>query len=432
MENKVFEREDEVIQLKINELNINGEGVGFLKENTKVCVKNVLPNETVKAKVVFKKNNFIKAKLLEVVNSNKNRVEAKCPYFGSCGGCDYQQLKNVDALKLKKEIFENYFSDVYNKGIYFVDNNSPFEYRNKASFIVKNNKVGFQQEGSNNLVEIDNCCILKPEINKSLNIFKKWLNKTKVNNINHFVVRVLNKNLMLTIVCSSFVKEINFFVEELKKCFEEDSFGVYLNFNTSKDKILSDKWKHIYGLKILKDNFEGISYNVHPNSFMQVNDEIRNILYKSVQNEIKNEVVIEGYSGAGLLSGILCKTAKEVIGVEINKNATENANKLKEENNLDNLQNINGDCKNVLPVLAKKYKNSVFVVDPPRSGCDQNTLQSIIENNISKVVYVSCNPYTLKQNIKFLSNYYDLEKITMFNMFPNTSEIETLAVLIKK
>ena len=122
-------------------------------------------------------------------------------------------------------------------------------------------------------------------------------------------------------------------------------------------------------------------------------------LYKTVQNEIKDEVVIEGYSGAGLLSGILCKTAKHVIGVEINKNATKNANKLKEANALSNLQNINGDCKNVLPVLAKQYKNAVFVVDPPRSGCDQNTLQAIIDNNISKVVYVSCNPYTLKQNI---------------------------------
>jgi len=426
------EFEKDVFKIKIDEVNINGEGVGFLQDNIKVCVKNVLPGEVVKVKSIFKKNNFIKAELIEVLESNQNRIKPVCPYFSLCGGCDYQQLKNVDAIKQKKQIFENYFKDIYAKEIEFIDNNKPFEYRNKASFIVKNGKVGFQKEGSNNIVEIENCCIVKSEINKVLSIFRKWLNLTKEENVNHIVIRVLNKKLIITIVCASTIKKVDLLVEKIKECFKDNSFGVYLNFNSSKNKILGDKWKHIYGLKVLEDVFDDVKYSVHPNSFMQINDEVRNILYKSVQEEIKNEVVIEGYSGAGLLSGILCKTAKEVIGVEINKNATENANKLKEENNLTNLQNINGDCKNVLPVLAKKYKSAIFVIDPPRSGCDQNTLQSLKDNYISKVIYVSCNPYTLKQNLRFLSNIFNVEKIKMFNMFPNTSEVETLAVLSRK
>ena len=195
--------------------------------------------------------------------------------------------------------------------------------------------------------------------------------------------------------------------------------------------ILSDKWQHLFGLKYLEDEFEGIKYNIHPYSFLQVNNKVKNDIYKYVLQKIDNQIVIEGYSGAGLLSAILSKKAKKVIGVEINKNATKDADNIKNLNNINNLENINGDCKSVLPDLAKKYSNAVFVIDPPRSGCDEKTLTAIKENNINKVVYISCNPYTLKQNVKFLSDKYKITDFEIFDMFPQTSNVESVICLEK-
>lgn len=428
--NKNFNNQKEILTINIENVNINGEGYCFVG-NSKVCVKNVLPNEIVEVEKVFEKQNFIKAKLLKVKKPNKERIVPKCKYYGICGGCDCQFLENESALQLKKQIFEDYFKDLYQGTIEIQDSKEIFEYRNKASFAVLNQKIGLQKEGSNEVVEIDNCLIVKPEINKTLQLLKSWLEKTKNTKVNHAVVRVLNKKISLVLVCSETPNDLEKLIDGLKILFLEGNFGLYLNFNKSRDFILSNKFKHIYGLKFLEDVENKINYFVHPYSFMQVNDFIRNKIYSFVLSQIENKDVIEGYSGAGLLSAIISTKAKRVIGVEINKEATLSADKLKEFNKIINLENINGDCATVLPVLAKKYPNSIFVIDPPRSGCDVKTLNAIIENEIKKIIYVSCNPYTLKQNIKFLSSKYKVKSLKIFNMFPQTFETEMVAILEK-
>jgi 23S rRNA (uracil1939-C5)-methyltransferase len=183
--------------------------------------------------------------------------------------------------------------------------------------------------------------------------------------------------------------------------------------------------KHAY-LLLIHNNFDQVAI------LLSLIDDVRNDIYNVVLQNVDNREVIEGYSGAGLLSAIIAKKAKKVFAVEINKNATKDADYLKKINNLTNLQNINGDCSKVLPELAKQNPNAIFLIDPPRSGCDQNTLKAIKENNTSKVIYISCNPYTLKQNLKFLSDIYNIDSIQIFDMFPNTSNIESLAFLSKK
>ncbi len=165
---------------------------------------------------------------------------------------------------------------------------------------------------------------------------------------------------------------------------------------------------------------------------MQVNDDVKNNLYNEVLNNIhSSNVVIEGYSGAGLLSALISTKAQKVFAVEINKHATQDANNVKQQNSLSNLQNINGDCSIVLPKLIEKYPNAVFVIDPARNGCDKKTLQAVKNSNIKKIIYISCNPYTLKQNIVFLGDSYKITKLQLFDMFPQTFHIETLAVIEK-
>lgn len=439
MKNNLKENKDSIInnektfEVSIEDVNINGEGFCYINDKqTKVCIKNVLPQEEVVVEKVFEKNNFIKAKLQRVIKANKLRITPKCKYCGCCGGCDYQHLKTKDALAKKLDIIKKYFSDIYNKEIIANESKNEFNYRNKVSFYVKDNKIGLQQEGTNNLIEIDSCLILKPILNKVLNVFKFWLKEYKEKNINHIVVRTLNNSLSIVLVVSDKVKQLQELIKLLNDEIGENLYGLYFNFNNGKGKILGDKWSFVYGLKSLNDNYNGVEYQIHPYSFMQVNDEVKLLIYEKVLKEIENKVVIEGYSGAGLLSAIISKKAKKVIGVEINKQATEDANVLKEKNNLVNIENINGDCKQVLPLLAKKYPEAIFLIDPPRSGCDLETLKSLKENKISKIIYISCNPYTLKQNVKFLIDEYELEDLQIFDMFPQTSNIESLAILKRK
>ncbi len=427
MNNSMEKNEDKNINIKINSLNINGEGIAYYKDK-KLSIKYVLPNEEVLCESVFNKKNYIKAKLNKVIKANNFRKTAPCPYYEKCGGCDFQHLSYENSILLKKEIIKNYFSDIYNKEISFVASDKFFNYRNKASFLVKDGKIGFQQEASNCLVEINECLILNDKINLVLKIAKEWFKKHKNPLVNHLVVRVLNDNIMVTLVVSGIPKNIEEFKKMLTKEFNTN-YGLYLNFNTSKDKILSENWKHICGLKELNDSFKNIKYSVHPFSFMQVNNFVRNELYNKVLDYVKEEIVIEGYSGIGLLTSILSTKAKKVIGIEINKKATENANKIKKENNILNIENINGDCKNELSKLIGKYKNATFVIDPPRSGCDINTLQALKDSGIQNVIYVSCNPYTLKQNLRFLSDKYNVDEISIFDMFPQTSNCELLAKL---
>lgn len=418
---------DNQLNLKIENLNINGEGVSFC-EDKKISVKYVLPNEEVLCESVFNKKNYIKAKLNKIIKPSKLRKNAPCPYYEKCGGCDFQHLSYEDSVLVKKEIIKNYFSDIFNKELSFISSDKYFDYRNKASFLVKGNKIGFQQEGSNNLVEINKCLISNDKINLVLKITKEWLTNYKNPLVNHLVVRVLNENIIVTLVVSGMPNNIEAFKVLLSNNLHS-TYGLYLNFNKSKDKILSENWKHVCGLKELNDSFNNIKYSVHPYSFMQVNNCVRNKLYNKVLEYIKDEIVIEGYSGVGLLTAILSTKAKKVIGIEINKKATENANRIKKENNILNIENINGDCKNELPKLIEKYKTATFVIDPPRSGCDIKTLQSLKESGIQNIIYISCNPYTLKQNLKFLNDKYKIDELSIYDMFPQTLSCELLAKL---
>ena len=416
--------------IKINNININGEGVANY-DNKKVCVKYVLPQEDVLVESVFEKNNFIKAKLKNIKLVSAYRQKALCPYYTKCGGCDFQHINYDNLLKLKHKTICEYFSDICLRKIEVVKSNKVFNYRNKASFIVKDGVVGFQEEGTNKIVEINKCLIIDDNINDALNVFKNWMYINKNESINHFVVRTLNNNLSITLVVGKKPKNLSYLISKLKEKFD-NRFGLFLNFNKLRDKILSDKWEHVYGLKELQDNFQNIKFFVHPNSFLQVNDNVRDLLYNRVLEIIEGETIIEGYSGVGLLTSILSTKAKKVIAVEINKTATDNANILTKKNGITNVVNINGDCKVEIPKLAKIYPDATFLVDPPRSGCDIDTLNAIKESGVKQVVYISCNPYTLKQNIRFLLDKYKVENLIMFDMFPQTFNCEILAVLSLK
>ena len=412
----------------IDSLNINGEGVSFVL-GKKVCVKKVLKGEEVEIERVFEKKNFIYARPVLITKKSPMRIEERCKYCEKCGGCDFMFVSSKDLLNIKKEIISDYFKDLYSGDIIENASGSEFNYRNKVSFIVKDGTVGLQERGSKNCVKIDSCIVAKKELNKILTYLQMYINRVKDKNIHHFVVRSIKDEVSVVCVTTKRPKEIEFLNEMLKKRFK-NKYGLFINYNKKDAKeILSDKFLKVDGEDFIKSKIFDLEFYVKPYSFMQVNDDVRDNLYNRVAKETIGEVVIEGYSGAGLLSCLIAKKAKRVISIEKNRTATSDANLTKEANNITNLTNINGDCANLLPKLIKENKNATFVIDPPRKGCSQEILSILKEEKVKKIVYVSCNPYTLRQNLVYLKDSYKIVNFEIFDMFPKTSDIECLVVL---
>lgn len=429
--------------LIINNLGMNGEGVGKL--DGKVCfVKYALPKENIDIEIIEEKKDFCIGRLENINNSSSDRVNPKCPYYKICGGCDLQHLKYDKQLDFKKNLIEETLKKIANIEIkvnnIFYD--KQYNYRNKSVFAVEqvngNIFVGMKQENSNTVVDIENCDLQDKLSNKILILFKTFLKEEHIacsgldkQGVSHIVIRVINNKALITIVSNLYIEKLILFENKLKS--NNIEYGLYININTNKNKILSNKTMYLGGIKQLSDEINGIKYFISPNSFLQVNTQIQNQLYTTVVSEIDGETVIDCYSGAGLMSALISKKAKKVYGIEIVRQATEDANLLIQHNNITNLSNINGDTKKELPKLLSTKKTGLNVVlDPPRNGCDKKVLKILLDNCVDKIIYISCLPRTLARDISILKEKYKINEVYAFEMFPNTKHIETLVILTKK
>ncbi len=414
-------------KITIEKMNINGEGVAF-QDGKKFVVPYSLLNEEIEVKVVREKANFVGCEIDKILTPSKNRIEPICKYFSICGGCDKMNISPSDCIELKKETLQDYFSGIFSGKVIENRGKNEIGYRNKVAFVVQGNKVGLQKKGSNVLVEIDKCIVAKPEINVVLNIFKCYLHTTKNENITRLVVRSLENQVSIVLVCKEKPNNLDFFITTLRKTFG-DNFGLYLNYNKSKNEIFSPNFQYICGLKELKSTFKGLTFYIKPYSFMQINDEMRDKLYQKVAQKMDGGVVVEGFSGAGLLSAILSKNSKWVYSIEINSSANLDAEKTKNANKIVNLTNICGDIRVELPKIIEEHKDATFVIDPPRSGVDNGTLDLLKQCKVKRIIYISCNPYTLKQNLVYLKDVYEITDFEIFDLFPQTFDIESLVEL---
>ena len=424
--------------MKIIDLGINGEGIG--RENGKVFfVKNALTDEEIEIKILKENKNFSFAKAIKINKKSPYRVEPFCPYFGFCGGCQLQHLTYEKQLEFKQNLVKSTLKKV--GGIetevqHTIPSDEIYFYRNKSVFptaVLDNNfYIGMFQENSHKLVDINECKIAKDEINKILKITKEFFNSYKNKNIRYLVVREVSKNYLITLVVRSKNIKLEAYTAKLKEL--KIKFSINLNINNDDKSILSGWFINVYGENVLRLDEFGLKTIINSASFMQVNDSVKKKLYKYVINEINGgQSVVDAYCGAGLLSGIISKKSKHVYGIEISKQAIQSANKLASENNLQNVTFICGDCKVEIPKLLPNIdEDFVLVLDPPRAGCDTLVLKSALEASPSKIIYISCNPITLAKDLKILLKKFVLEKVQPFDMFPQTSNVETMVVLKKK
>ncbi len=413
------------MKTEIFDYGMNGEGVGKV-DGKIVLLPNSLIGETVDFEIVNEEKNFSTGAVKNVEKRSKKRFVPKCPYFGTCGGCDIQHMCYDEQLNFKKLLVEKTIKKITGieiKAEPTIASNKQFNYRNKISFNVQNNKIGFYKFNTKDIVDIKCCELADEKINKILTIFNKNM-KNSLEFIKNLVVRIINNQILVGVVASKFM-DLTALYNALES--EFDSVGVYHILNTRKDSVvLSGKATHVAGIKEINISNFGLNYSVDLMGFHQTNEYIQNEIYTNVLNLVeKDSIILNGFSGQGLLTAVLAKKAKHVYGIEINKSSHLSAENLKRINKIDNMTNICGDFYKNFDKMKEKI--NTIVLDPAKKGCGKDTMCAII--GVENIIYISCNPIALSKDLRELSSCYEIEKVIPFDMFPNTKNVETLVKL---
>jgi len=384
----------------ITDYGYNGEGV--CKDNGKVFfVPKTLKGEKVSFEIIKENSKFGFCKIKSIISPANNRISPPCPYYDKCGGCNFQHITYDNELDIKKEIYLRELSKATNiKNIDIIKSDKDYGYRNKVRFKVKNNTLGFYEEKTNNFIKIDNCIICDEKINHAISKIKKFLASTK-ENFSEIIIYSFQNNVFVDFLTQN--------KKTSKKQFENFDLPHMINHNGEIDT-----------------EFMGLKFKFKGDAFRQINDDIAEKLYIKVLSTLENKIVLNAYSGAGVLSGLIAKKAKHVYGIELNQNAHLSAESLKKINNIANLTNI---CGYAEKEIDKIYDVEFVVVDPPRAGCDKQFLQTILNKDIDNFIYISCNPATLVRDLKILQEKYEMFDLLLFDMFPQTANVETFVWL---
>ena len=394
----------------ITDLNHLGQGITRI-DNKITFVPKTVSGDIVNLEIIKSHKNYNEAKLLKIVKPSPDRIEYKCPYYNKCGGCNIANLEYTNQLKYKKEKVINIFKK-YNKidiNPTIIASDEILHYRNKIT-LQYNEKLGLYEEKTHNIIEIEECLLMPQKVNDIIKLLNKYNYNTSLQKI---VIRIINNQVMINIIAKDIPKSL---IEILKNL----DVSVYHNS------------KYISGNKVLIETLNNYKFSILPDSFFQINKKQTINLYNQIveyANPQKEDKVLDLYCGVGPIGIYLSKYCKEVLGIEINKSSIENANINKKLNNVENISFIEAD---VSKVLSMKYKADIIIVDPPRSGLDKNTIETLIKINPKKIVYVSCDPITLSRDINLLKNNYILKDIKLYDMFPETYHVESVCMLERR
>lgn len=441
-------------EIFIDNMAHDGQGVGRLN-GIAVFVHGALKGETVIAKIDKIHKNYLVAHEEKILKKSQDRIIPKCPYFNKCGGCMLQHLNYKGQLEFKtQKVKENLKrigkidAEVYDT----IGMQNPYSYRNKAEYAVATldnyHVTGFYMDNTHDVIQIDGCMLQNEISNKTTQIIKQWMN---LFNIESFNINT-NKGLLRNIITKIGHKTNDIMVvlvingndiphkEKLIKMLNDKLTGlksVVLNINMGRSKnVMGDKNITIYGKNFITDYIDDIKFEISPLSFYQVNPIMTEILYKKAlkyADLIGNEIVLDIYCGIGTISLFFAKHSKFVYGIEIVKQAVEDAQRNASINKIDNVKFLAGKAEDKMPNLLKKgIKPDAIVMDPPRKGCDESVLEACIKMKPKKMIYVSCNSSTLARDLRYLFEYgYKTEKVQPIDMFPYTYHVEMVCLLSK-
>ena len=382
-----------LMRISVKRMDHLGRGIGY-NEGKVIFIPKAIPGDVVDIEITNSYKKYDIGKIIEIIEPSNERIDVGCPYYYECGGCHISNLKYFNQVNFKKD-----------KVIVprVISSEKDFEYRNKITYQVENGKIGLV-DINNNFIEIDKCLLVSDRVNKLLSILKKEdLSKTI-----KIVIRECDNGLILSITGDIKIDNL------INECLE-----IYIN--GERKYFLEEGYLYIGNLK----------YRVSDKSFFQINTSNICHLYDEVirYGEFTgNERVIDLYCGVGSISLYISKYVKSVLGIEIVKEAIDDANYNKKINKINNATFI---CSDVAKIIDDKIECDTLIVDPPRAGLDKHTKSVINNSNIKKVIYVSCDPMTLVRDLKDL-DMYNLEKISIVDMFPQTCHVECASILHRK
>lgn len=476
-------RKNEIHHVTITDLGAEGEGIGKI-DGYPLFVKDALPGDVVEARLTKVKKTYAYAKMERLLQPSPDRIAAVCPYARQCGGCQIQELSYQKQLEFKeRKVFNNLQrlggvpetllteimepvigmhpgdredAKVYKAHAYEV----PVRYRNKAQYPFGTDKAGrtvcgFYAGRTHNIIA-NTDCLLGAEENESIlkavlsymeeSHIKPYCEATGKGLIRHVLIRrsMASGQIMVCIVING--KELpqqERLLQKLTEISGISSISVSPNEKNT-NVILGDTYKTVWGDHKITDEISpakesGIKFRISPLSFYQVNPVQMERLY-SVALEYAEltgkETVWDLYCGIGTISLFLAKKAKHVYGVEIVPQAIEDAKENAAINQIDNVTFYAGKAEEILPRFYgtdSMGHPDVIVVDPPRKGCDETCLSTMVKMKPMRIVYVSCDSGTLARDVKYLrENGYELKRVRTCDMFPNTVHVETAALLTRK
>ena len=404
-----------VYECVVDRLNHQGKGI-CLVDSRVVFVSDCLPGERVKIKIDHVSKKFVSGVVIDRLSNSSSRVDVKCPYYSSCGGCDIMHM----SYSFQHDFKFNKVTDIIRKFVHEdikineVVYDEQFYYRNKATFHVKEG-IGFYKDKTYDLIDIDKCLISSIEINSVLSVLKKM----NLNGVDQVVVRSshFDKSVMVIFSIVGKVDE-GYFIDSLKDIVS----SIYIK---------KDKYRLIYGDEYIVDKIGDLKFVISPDSFFQVNTPMAYKLYSKVRDyagNLDDSNVLDLYCGTGTIG--LFVGGKAIVGVEINESAIHDANINKNLNSIGNCKFICGDSGKVLKGLDKNF--DVVIVDPPRSGLSPLSINEVISVGAKRVIYVSCDPVTLARDLNIFKEFYDIKEISLFDLFPNTNHVESVCLLVKR
>lgn len=449
-------KKDQVIEIKIDKIVNGGEGLGYYNDFA-VFVPMSVPDDVVKVKIISVKKTYARGLIEEILEAGKERVEDLSKIsFEDFQGCDFGMLKYEAQLKYKKLMVEDVMKKIGKLDNILVKDvigsEDPYHYRNKIIEPFSKYKgeiiTGFFKRKSHDVFQVEENILNSRLGNEIIRELKKILNREKVSVydekehkgiLRHIMVRTNSKNeamVVLIINSTKVEKRYKDILMELKNRVSEIK-SIYISLNSKRTNFaLGEKNIFIWGEKSIKEEIDGIHFNISPKSFFQINLPQTKKLYSTAVNyfaDIENKYIVDAYSGTGTIAMILSKKAEKVYAIELVESATLDGIKTAEENGIENIEFINGAVEDkMLELINIGKKVDAIIFDPPRKGIEEKSLIKTAESGIKEIVYISCNPSTFARDAEILTRLgYKIDEVQPVDMFPGTAHTEVVGRFYK-
>lgn len=452
-------KKNDTFEIEITDLGTHGEGIGRFDGMT-FFIKDAIVGDRVLASAMKLKKSYGYARIVEILEPSKNRVEPKCPIAKTCGGCQIQNMDYQAQLAWKEQMvkndlvrlggFDQAYIDSISESIIGMEN--PWRYRNKAQYPVgldKNGEIvmGFYASHSHRIIDAEDCYLGAEENHNLLEAVKSWMVKNHVKPYDEVTGKGLVRHVLIrqgvhtdqTMVCliinGTKIPDESGLIAYLKAA-SERIYSISLNVNKKRNNvILGEETRTIWGEDTITDKIGDISFRISPKSFFQVNPEQMEKLYQKALEYAGltgTEYVYDLYCGIGTISLFLAKKAGHVTGIEIVPEAIQDAKENATRNAIGNADFFAGATEDVLPKLVREgNKADVIMLDPPRKGCEASVIETILGEKPERIVYVSCDPATMARDLKLFcaSGEYQLTKACAVDQFGHTAHCEAVVKL---